>query len=312
MDGGIVYHLHQEYPMSFLQPVVFVVLLTPSLSMAEEPRFVLEAVSMSDVLRERPIERKARVGTLRGKDTNHSTGVLFYTYLYLDSPMTALGVSFALSYSDQIDVLGWEPSVSGQIYVPNSDGAAWPASGSGAFMTFSQESHRVCLGRFLIKGNGDGDFTLVPLSSAAAGSPVEEIAVFTSSQGRVYVPVPENVSRIGVGRVDGYDPYEGEIGSKEHSVVIGDRVTVHQLVNPSRTPQWVLKTKELRLVDVEVLDVQGRRVRSWQNVRLEPGNTRLFWDSMSSSGVSVASGIYFLRVRSDDGFVAIKKTTILH
>ena len=49
-------------------------------------------------------------------------------------------------------------------------------------------------------------------------------------------------------------------------------------------------------VQMEVLDVSGRRVRSSKAVLLSPGRHRLAWDGRTDDGSSHAGGVYFLRV----------------
>jgi hypothetical protein len=49
--------------------------------------------------------------------------------------------------------------------------------------------------------------------------------------------------------------------------------------------------------DVEVLDIQGRRVRSIARGILPSGRTSLAWDAANEEGTRVKSGVYFIRLR---------------
>ncbi|HSQ59625.1 MAG TPA: PQQ-dependent sugar dehydrogenase [Acidobacteriota bacterium] len=52
-------------------------------------------------------------------------------------------------------------------------------------------------------------------------------------------------------------------------------------------------------VDVDVYDVQGRRVRSLHQGALPAGLHPIRWDGTSASGRAAASGVYFVRARAD-------------
>lgn len=52
-------------------------------------------------------------------------------------------------------------------------------------------------------------------------------------------------------------------------------------------------------VQVDVIDVAGRRVRSLIDGPMEAGRQTLHWDGRDDAGTSVSSGVYFLRLRLD-------------
>jgi flagellar hook assembly protein FlgD len=62
---------------------------------------------------------------------------------------------------------------------------------------------------------------------------------------------------------------------------------------------------------VEVMDVQGRRIRILQDEWNEAGRHRVEWDGRDSYGRSVADGVYFVRLRAL-GSVITKKAVKVH
>ena len=64
-------------------------------------------------------------------------------------------------------------------------------------------------------------------------------------------------------------------------------------------------------VDVEVLDIKGRLVRPLAAGRtMPPGWTSLEWDGLGSNGRRVRQGIYFVRVRGEDGSASTRLTVL--
>ena len=59
-------------------------------------------------------------------------------------------------------------------------------------------------------------------------------------------------------------------------------------------------------VAVDIYDVQGRRVRTIEQPRLEAGSHTLSWDGRNRGGRRTASGVYFAQVRSRDAALAAK------
>jgi predicted outer membrane repeat protein len=67
--------------------------------------------------------------------------------------------------------------------------------------------------------------------------------------------------------------------------------------NPSTTVHFRLP--EAMLVTVEIFSVTGARVRVLASrLRFGPGDNRLLWDGRNDRGSSVASGMYFIRLRT--------------
>ena len=52
-------------------------------------------------------------------------------------------------------------------------------------------------------------------------------------------------------------------------------------------------------VTLEVLDLQGRRVRSLVHGMLESGPHLLEWDGHGDDGTSVGAGVYFVRMEAE-------------
>ncbi|MBI5711274.1 MAG: T9SS type A sorting domain-containing protein [Candidatus Eisenbacteria bacterium] len=57
---------------------------------------------------------------------------------------------------------------------------------------------------------------------------------------------------------------------------------------------------------IEVLDVSGRRVRSWEQAGLDAGAHRIAWDGRSAAGVVLGQGLYFVRLTGPSGTRTVK------
>ena len=68
--------------------------------------------------------------------------------------------------------------------------------------------------------------------------------------------------------------------------------------NPSTTISFALEGNESRQMQLAVYDVRGALVRTLLDEVLEPGTYRLEWDGRDQSGRQMASGVYFLRLKS--------------
>jgi hypothetical protein len=65
-----------------------------------------------------------------------------------------------------------------------------------------------------------------------------------------------------------------------------------------------------RQVQVEIFDVRGRQVYSTDNLALTPGEHEVFWTGIDNTGQQVASGTYFVNIRSACGISCCKVTMI--
>lgn len=78
--------------------------------------------------------------------------------------------------------------------------------------------------------------------------------------------------------------------------------------NPSTTIEFGLpKASDVQL---EIYNIAGQKVATLVNSRLEAGNHSVTWDSRSTSGEPLASGIYLYRLKADT-FVETKKMMLL-
>jgi flagellar hook assembly protein FlgD len=61
---------------------------------------------------------------------------------------------------------------------------------------------------------------------------------------------------------------------------------------------------------LEIYNLRGQRVRSFEAQLLETGRLSAEWDGLDEAGIRVSSGIYFLRV-NQSGQVQMKKLILL-
>jgi len=78
--------------------------------------------------------------------------------------------------------------------------------------------------------------------------------------------------------------------------------------NPSTTIQY--RVPKAGDVEVNIFDIQGRLIRSLAKIFQQAGAYSLAWDSRSSSGTVVASGIYYCQVLFD-GSSLVKKLVLI-
>jgi hypothetical protein len=63
-------------------------------------------------------------------------------------------------------------------------------------------------------------------------------------------------------------------------------------------------------VTLSVFDVQGRRVSTLVEERMEPGNYTRAWDGRGDSGRELSPGVYFLRLTVGDAGVASRRIVL--
>jgi predicted outer membrane repeat protein len=74
--------------------------------------------------------------------------------------------------------------------------------------------------------------------------------------------------------------------------------------NPtSGSTTWQVRAETAASVALSVITADGRRLRSWPQVQLVPGWTRLTWDGADEAGRTVPAGRYFLVLREANGAV---------
>ena len=83
--------------------------------------------------------------------------------------------------------------------------------------------------------------------------------------------------------------------------------------NPFNTStSFDLKLPKSNKVNIEIIDILGRKVRSVnKNVQMEGGNYTVTWNGKNQIGESVSSGIYFLIVQSNNYSWIIRKVMLL-
>ena len=64
-------------------------------------------------------------------------------------------------------------------------------------------------------------------------------------------------------------------------------------------------------VTLEIRNLRGQLIKTLENGVREAGNHTVTWDGRNGSGEIVASGIYFYRLRTDDGFNQTRKMVLL-
>ncbi len=53
-------------------------------------------------------------------------------------------------------------------------------------------------------------------------------------------------------------------------------------------------------IELTVYDARGRRVRQLARGAQAPGRHSVPWDALTDAGITVESGVYFIRLRLDD------------
>jgi hypothetical protein len=79
--------------------------------------------------------------------------------------------------------------------------------------------------------------------------------------------------------------------------------------NPSTSITYTLTEKGNVVLDV--MNLRGQHVTTLLNGVKEAGNHSVTWDGKNSLGQTVSSGIYFYRLRTDDGFNQTRKMVLL-
>ncbi len=79
--------------------------------------------------------------------------------------------------------------------------------------------------------------------------------------------------------------------------------------NPVTTIEYVLASRGH--VTIRVYDPAGRTVRTLVDAAVDAGEHTAIWDGTTDSGDHVASGVYFLRMETDEGYAASGKIVLL-
>lgn len=79
--------------------------------------------------------------------------------------------------------------------------------------------------------------------------------------------------------------------------------------NPTTTIQWTQLIDDIAWVDI--YNVKGQLVRSYPAELYQKGDNRVQWDGVDEYDTPVASGIYFVRVKTENGIIDSKKMVLL-
>ncbi len=178
------------------------------------------------------------------------------------------------------------------------DGNATPSSGfeapsSWSFQAIPAEEDSV--GMVEWETNADS-------SAIHSGQSVSEFAVILPDEDPMYEQGSWMVNTTGGGTpfYTGLLSYENPTGVEEEASLDRGR-QIWAIPNPTSGGariQFVLPSRSS--YEVSVFDVQGRLVRRLDLGLSVGGITRLMWDGRDASGVRVASGMYFLRLKSGE------------
>jgi hypothetical protein len=169
-------------------------------------------------------------------------------------------------------------------------------------------------------GAADGDWMTVSVSrdGGARWAPVDTVRgahndweettfrvrdfVAPSNQVRVrFVAADFGVGTLVEAAIDELEAYES--GTAPVAVGPVARPARLEFRPPAPNPAWGATWIELDLpatctLEVEVIDLSGRRVATLHRGRAESGNVRLAWNGRDPRGERVPAGIYFVRARA--------------
>jgi flagellar hook assembly protein FlgD len=74
---------------------------------------------------------------------------------------------------------------------------------------------------------------------------------------------------------------------------------------------WDIRRQSGGKVNLRVVGVDGRRVKSWSEKTIPAGPTRILWDGRDDQGQRVASGRYFLVVTDETGHMRTNAATVV-
>jgi flagellar hook assembly protein FlgD len=156
-----------------------------------------------------------------------------------------------------------------------------------------------------------------PLGASLWAADGDPVAIQPGSQSRIFMEITGPTTAI----LAWSDERSGQVDVYAHQLVASGVVTVAERAESdglwlgAAFPNPVVATTTLRLsvpreqdVALEILDVQGRRVRRLFSERLEPGVHSISWDGRSDEARPVPSGIYYVRLTS--GLASVSRKLI--
>ncbi len=164
----------------------------------------------------------------------------------------------------------------------------------------------VRLGHFLVLDPEGGTLCV---NASSGGSPL----VVTDCSG-ARIPWPEQVSIVGVNTAGGAPCSTGTgcnnqietgpeaVGGSDIALAAPMRIGLNEVFPNPFTGETTIRYAVSRPqpVRIAVYDVTGRRVRVLRNAPVDPGVSSMVWDGRDFAGARVASGVYFVRLRSDE------------
>jgi len=99
--------------------------------------------------------------------------------------------------------------------------------------------------------------------------------------------------------VDGVDGVDGE--SPSVTRMVGARPNPFNIAT-----QVVFELAERQRVSLQIFDLQGHLVRTLEEGTFDPGRYEKVWNGLDDAGRTVASGVYFVRMRASDQIVFSK------
>lgn len=119
---------------------------------------------------------------------------------------------------------------------------------------------------------------------------------------------PRIVGTVDMGAYEHQGPPTGIDDEGEGSMPTALRSVYPNPFNPMVTVEFDVVRQQH--VEMTIYDLRGKRVRTLVNEVREPGAHRLIWDGRDNGGSRVATGVYFLRFRSD-GNTTYRKLVML-
>jgi len=103
--------------------------------------------------------------------------------------------------------------------------------------------------------------------------------------------------------------------ARENSIIPGDFALQQNYpnpFNPSTTIRFAIK--EASVADIAIFNVLGQQVKTLASERLTPGTYTVKWDGTDNRGISVPSGIYFVRMTAltaeKSAFTSVRKVML--
>ena len=249
-------------------------------------------------------------------DIQKSYDVILYL---LDASPDVAAIEFGIEYGSDLKVISWQSCAETQVTVTNSNGEAWPASGSGNLLVFGRISKEqdldsgttVPLGRMYVYAYGSATLRFTGYPRKGDKAPWDlGFCVANADLVEARPPFPDNYGEVSFGSSLGFDPcvestpltalstdaYRSEVGSP----------------NPfSKAVSWSVSSDNVRETEGLIFAVTGRLVRSLGKLNLNRGVNSISWDGKTDEGASLPQGVYFLVLRGENGYVSSRRAVLI-